>query len=103
MGFILRAIGHGLFTGVIALLFGMGYFMQMRWIDDGARSGFMAWMVRYEEGILRFIWTFIGLILAALLHASVNIFAALGGQAVAILVMMSAWSIFIFFLIRPDA
>ncbi len=33
MGFILRAIGHGLFTGVIALLFGMGYFLQMRWID----------------------------------------------------------------------
>lgn len=49
VGFILRAIGHGLFTGVIALLFGMGYFMQMRWIDAGAQSGFTAWLVRYEE------------------------------------------------------
>lgn len=49
------------------------------------------------------MWTFFGLILAALLHASINIFAALGGQAVAIVMMMGAWSIFIFFLIRPES
>ena len=101
MGFILRAIGHGLFTGIIALLFGMGYFAQMRWIDSGARRGIASWFVRYEEKILQIFWTLLGLVFGSLLHATVNIYAALGGQALAIIIMMTAWSIFIFFLIRP--
>ncbi len=103
MGFVLRAVGHGLFTGIIALLFGMGYFMQMRWIDDGARSGITAWLVRYEERIVQIVWTILGLFLAALLHASVNIFAALGGQIVAIIIMMVAWALFVIFLLRPSS
>ena len=35
---VLRSIGHGLFTGMIALLFGLGYFSQLRWIDAGAKE-----------------------------------------------------------------
>ena len=77
MGFILRAIGHGLFTGVIALLFGMGYFSQLRWIDGGARKGVVSWLARYEERILQVVWTVVGLISGSLLHATVNIYAAL--------------------------
>ena len=100
-GFILRAIGHGLFTGIIALLFGMGYFTQMRWIDAGARSGVIAWLVRYEERILQFFWTLIGLIVGAILHTIVDIYASLGGQAMAIVIMMSVWTLFVFYLIRP--
>ena len=103
MSFVLRAIGHGLFTGVITLLFGMGYFTQMRWIDGGAKGGWMSWMVRYEEKILQFVWTFLGLLFAAILHASVNIFAALGGQATAVVIMMCGWGVFVFFMIRPEA
>lgn len=52
-GFILRSIGHGLFTGLIALLFGRGYFMQMLWIDSGAKGKITGWMVRYEEYFLQ--------------------------------------------------
>lgn len=102
MGFILRAIGHGLFTGVIALLFGMGYFSQLRWIDGGARKGVVSWLARYEERILQVVWTILGLISGSFLHATVNIYAALGGQAFAIIIMMAAWSIFVFFLMRPS-
>jgi RsiW-degrading membrane proteinase PrsW (M82 family) len=101
--FILRAVGHGLFTGVIALLFGMGYFAQMRWIDSGANRGISAWFLRYEKKILQIFWTIVGLIFASLLHAVVNIYASLGGQAFAVIIMMSAWAIFIFFLMRPSA
>lgn len=101
MSFVLRAIGHGLFTGVIALLFGWWYFTQMRWIDSGAERGLTAWLVRYEERILQIVWTILGVFFAAFLHASVNIFASLGWQAVAILLMMGAWAIFVFFLLRP--
>jgi len=79
----------------------MGYFTQMRWIDAGARSGVTAWLVRYEERILQFFWTFVGLICAAILHAMVNIYASLGGQGLAIVIMMSSWTLFIFYLIRP--
>ncbi len=57
VGFILRAIGHGLFTGLIALLFGRGYFMQMLWIDSGARGRFSGWLVRYEEYFLQAVIT----------------------------------------------
>lgn len=103
LGFILRAIGHGLFTGVIALLFGMGYFAQMRWIDGGAKRGIQAWFARYGERVQQIFWTILGVLFAAFLHASVNIFSALGGQAVSILLMMSAWSIFIVFLLRPSS
>lgn len=103
MGFVLRAIGHGLFTGIIALLFGMGYFMQMRWVDGGAQRGVTAWFLRYEERIIQMVWTIFGLLLAALLHASVNIFAALGGQIVAIIIMMVAWALFVIFLLRPSS
>ena len=53
VGFILRAIGHGLFTGLIALLFGRAYFIQMLWIDSGARGRVTGWIVRYEEYILQ--------------------------------------------------
>ena len=103
LGFIIRAIGHGLFSGVITLLFGMGYFSQMRWIDSGARESITSWIVYYQERMFQFLWTFLGLISAAVLHSLVNTFAALGGQSAAILVMMTGWTIFTFFLLRPSA
>ncbi len=77
VSFILRAIGHGLFTGIIALLFGMGYFTQMRWIDNGAQGRFTGWFVRYEERILQWVWTLLGIVFAAIIHSIIDIFAAL--------------------------
>lgn len=103
MGFVLRAIGHGLFTGIIALLFGMGYFAQMRWIDGGAHRGVSAWFLRYEKKILQIFWTLLGLVFGSLLHAVVNIYASLGGQTFAIILMMFSWSVFACLLIRPAA
>jgi RsiW-degrading membrane proteinase PrsW (M82 family) len=103
MGFILRAIGHGLFTGIIALLFGMWYFTQMRWIDSWARRGIASWLIRYEEKIIQTMWAVIGIFVAAVLHASVNIFASLGGQQVAVIILMIVWSFFVFFLMRPES
>lgn len=38
-----------------------------------------------------------------MVHSSVDVFAALGGQALAVLFMMSGWMIFIFFLLRPES
>ena len=102
-GFVLRAIWHGLFTGLIALLFGRGYFMQMLWIDSGAKGKITGWIVRYEEYFLQWIITLLGLVLAAIIHSSVDIFAALGGQSLAILFMMAGWMMFIFFLLRPES
>lgn len=78
MGFVIRALGHGLFAGVIALLFGLGYFTQMRWIDRGAQKGISSWIVRYGERILQFLWTGFGLVTAAFLHGVINVFASLG-------------------------
>ena len=103
LGFLVRAAGHGLFTGIITLLFGKGYFLQMRWIDDGAKEGLTSWFVRYEERIMQFLWAFFGLLCAAVVHSVVNIFAALGGQSVAILCMMLGWVIFMVFLLRPES
>lgn len=47
--------------------------------------------------------TLFGLILAAIVHSSVDIFAALGGQSLAVLGMMTGWIIFIFVLLRPES
>lgn len=102
LGLIVRTIGHSLFSGVIALLFGMGYFAQMRWIDSGARGTLMSWMVYYQERVLQIGWTFFGLVTAAVLHSLVNIFAALGGQSIAIVFMMVIWTMFIAFLLHPS-
>jgi RsiW-degrading membrane proteinase PrsW (M82 family) len=103
LGFILRAIGHGLFTGVITLLFGMGYFAQMRWIDGGARGDVLGWFVRYEEKVLQLVWTLFGLIAAAVMHAGVDVFAVFGGQRIAILFMMFGWVVFIPFLLKRES
>lgn len=100
--FILRAIGHGLFTGLIALLFGRSYFMQMLWIDSGAQGRISGWLVRYEEYFLQWAITFVGLIFAAIIHSIVDVFAALGGQSLAVIFMMSGWMMFVFFLLRPE-
>ena len=100
--FVLRAVGHGLFTGLIALLFACGYFSRMRWIDAGAHDGIAGWMVRYGEFIVQILWTLGGLILAALIHTAINIFSALGGESIAIILLMLLWSILLLFLARPS-
>jgi hypothetical protein len=55
-----------------------------------------------KKEYLQVVWTVMGLISGSFLHATVNIYAALGGQALAIIIMMAAWSIFVFFLMRPS-
>lgn len=91
LSFILRALGHGLYSGMVALLFGFGYFTQMRWIDGGAKNNVFSWFIRYQEWTVQIILTLFGLILASMLHAGVNIFAALGGEALGVLAMMIIW------------
>lgn len=103
LGFVVRAVGHGLFTGVITLLFARWYFTQMRWIDDGANESFTSWFVRYEERMLQYLWTLFWLFCAAVIHSLVDTFAALGGQSVAILLMMFGWGIFMTLLLRPES
>ena len=56
---LLRSIGHGLFTGLLALLFGWGYFSQLRWIDAGARENVTTWIMRYAELLLLIFWSII--------------------------------------------
>ncbi len=102
LGFVLRAIGHGLFTGLIALLFGLGYFSQMRWIDKGAQGSLSGWLVRYEEKAVQIFWTLVGLLTSAIVHGAVNVFASLGGQALAIVGMMCGWGVLLYFIIRPE-
>ena len=46
---IIRIIGHALFTGIIASLYALGHFAQMRLIDAGARQGFSGWIVGHGE------------------------------------------------------
>ncbi len=101
--FVLRTIGHALFTGMIALFFGLGYFMQMRWIDHGARAGVQAWLVRYEEHVLQILWTVIGLILSVIMHAGINIFSALGLPGIGIVFLLFLWGILVAFLLRPES
>lgn len=103
IGFIVRSLGHALFAGVIALLFGLGYFSQMRWIDNGATQGINSWIIRYAERLLQIIWTCCGLVGAAFLHGTINIFATLGGHAIAVIVMVGAWCILGYYLMQPGS
>lgn len=91
MSFIIRSVGHGLFTGLIALLFAFGYFSQMRWIDGGAQKSIGSWFIRYGQRVVQIFWTLVGIVLAAFVHSGINTFAALGGQSIAIIVMMMIW------------
>jgi len=100
-GFIVRSMGHGLFSGIIWLLFGMGYFSKMRWIDWWAQRNIISWLVYYQERLVQWLWTFFGLISAAIMHSSINIFIALGGHNIAVIVMVIGWSGLVFLLIRP--
>ncbi len=77
--------------------------MQMLWIDSGARGRISGWLVRYEEYFLQAVITVVGLVSAAIVHSSVDVFAALGGQSLAVLFMMACWMMFIFFLLRPES
>jgi RsiW-degrading membrane proteinase PrsW (M82 family) len=102
-GFVVRALGHALFAGIIALLFGLGYFSQMRWVDNGATQGINSWIIRYAERILQIVWTGCGLIGAAFLHGTINIFATLGGHAIAVIVMVGAWCLLGYYLMQPGS
>lgn len=42
------------------------------------------------------------MIFAAIIHSIVDVFAALGGQSLAVIFMMSGWMMFVFFLLRPE-
>jgi RsiW-degrading membrane proteinase PrsW (M82 family) len=100
---LLRMLGHSLFTGIIALLFSIGYFSQLRWIDSGARISPLAWCMRYMELIVLVFWTIFGIILAALLHSTVNILSSVGFRSIGFLVLMVTWSILIYICIRPGS
>ncbi len=47
--------------------------------------------------------TLVGILFASIIHSSVDVFAALGGQSLAVLLMMASWMMFIFFLLRPES
>lgn len=99
----LRSIGHGLFTGLLAMLFWFGYFSQLRWIDAGAKKNVTTWFMRYAELVVLIFWTIIGLLVAACLHSMMNIMTAIGAQTIAIIVLMFCWSAFITVLVRPES
>ncbi|MBP6921042.1 PrsW family intramembrane metalloprotease, partial [Candidatus Gracilibacteria bacterium] len=99
----LRGAGHGLFTGLLAMLFGFGYFSQLRWIDAGAKKNMTVWFMRYAELIVLIFWTFMGLIMAACLHSMMNILTVIGLQVLAIVMLTVCWSIFITVLVRPES
>lgn len=99
----LRSVGHGLFTGLIAMLFWFGYFSQLRWIDAGARKNMTTWIMRYAELLVLIFWTVFGLLVAACLHSMMNIMTAIGAQMLAIISLMVCWSLFITVLVRPES
>lgn len=88
---------------MIALLYALGYFSQLRWIDAGARGRFHAWLVRYSEFGIASLFTGLGLIFSSLLHAVTDIMIAFGGQMIVVPFMVIGWCAFVFFLQTPGA
>lgn len=59
--------------------------------------------MRYAELVVLIFWTVIGLLMAACLHSLVNIMTAIGAQALAIVMLMVSWSVFLTLLVRPES
>ena len=103
VGFILRAIGHGLSLVLLHSYLDEVILCRCSGSIVVLVADFSGWLVRYEEYFLQAVITVVWLVSAAVVHSSVDVFAALGGQALAVLFMMSGWMIFIFFLLRPES
>ncbi|MBP7823303.1 PrsW family intramembrane metalloprotease [Candidatus Gracilibacteria bacterium] len=106
IGFIMlmiRVFGHALFTGIIAALYTLGHFAQMRWIDSGAHKGIVSWMVGHGEKGVEIFWIIFGIVCASAIHAVINAFAAIGMPGPATVVMMIGWSILIHFMFRAES
>ena len=103
MTLAIRIVGHALFTGIIAALYTLGHFAQMRWIDAGAHKGLQSWIVSYGGKSVEIFWMVAGIIAAAAVHATINWFAAIGLQAPATIVIMVGWSSLLYFMTRRES
>jgi heme exporter protein D len=97
--FPLRVAGHMLFTSVIALWYSLGSFARMRWIDDGAQSGVMPFLLSKWPGVVMILWVITGIFLAAFFHSFVNLFAS-AGHYMAVVIEAVGWAGVVLFLLN---
>ena len=87
---IFRSLGHAVFTGIVSLVFGYGYFAQMRWIDSGAEGWISATLVRYGENALITLCAIGGIIVVSIIHTTINASIGLGASNIGSMIVMIA-------------